>query len=425
MKINRITIQNFRNVSDVPKDFGFNPNFTVIIGINGKGKSTILHALRVACGAYFLGIPDVKYKGGIKNDEIRLESIGRQIIPKKPVLVEAEGKFDIGPSIIWRRRILATSNSNTSSDSDVGKIRAIGKHNYDSTISNKDNITLPVIAFFGTSRAHGAGRNREARVGRQIFKEGYQDWSEMKSSTFKYENWLAYYNVLVANKQEYSKTKDAFFDAVKTANRYITDMKEAVGALSVKVKIDDFESDYLPLDFHSDGIRFFTDMVAELAYRCIMLNGHLKERAVLETSGVVMIDELDLNLHPTWQKVVVEDLKKAFPKIQFIVTTHSPFIVQSLNSDELINLDLYTDVSPKDLSLEVVAEDIMNVKSPFSSDNVETEKVSLDYFELLKEADESQNKANYIGQLEAYENAISDSGLRAFLKTARIAKNII
>jgi predicted ATP-binding protein involved in virulence len=166
-------------------------------------------------------------------------------------------------------------------------------------------------------------------------------------------------------------------------------------------------------------------MVAELAFRCIMLNAHYKIDAIKQSRGIVMIDELDLHLHPNWQRHVVNDLKAAFPNIQFVATTHSPFIVQSLGNDELINLDLDTEVSPKDLSLEVVAEEIMNVKSPFSVSNHAVEEMSLSYFQLLQEAEKSPQKESYKTKLETIENAIDDAGLRAFLKSNRIAKNII
>ena len=58
----------------------------------------------------------------------------------------------------------------------------------------------------------------------------------------------------------------------------------------------------------------------------------------LEEETVILIDELDLHLHPRWQKEIVADLKRTFPNSQFIVTTHSPFIVQSLNAEELFDI---------------------------------------------------------------------------------------
>src|SRR5580704_3859906 len=52
-----------------------------------------------------------------------------------------------------------------------------------------------------------------------------------------------------------------------------------------------------------------------------------------------LIDEVDLHLHPSWQRRVIDDLRRAFPEIQFFATTHSPVIVQSLRAGELIDLD--------------------------------------------------------------------------------------
>lgn len=89
----------------------------------------------------------------------------------------------------------------------------------------------------------------------------------------------------------------------------------------------------------SDGYRNMIGMIADIAYRCIKLNPHLGVNALKETNGLVLIDELDLHLHPSWQKAIVKELTTSFPKIQFVATTHSPFIVQSLAKDQIINLE--------------------------------------------------------------------------------------
>ena len=89
----------------------------------------------------------------------------------------------------------------------------------------------------------------------------------------------------------------------------------------------------------SDGYRNMIGMIADIAYRCIKLNPHLGVNALKETNGLVLIDKLDLHLHPSWQKAIVKELTTSFPKIQFVATTHSPFIVQSLAKDQTINLE--------------------------------------------------------------------------------------
>ena len=79
--------------------------------------------------------------------------------------------------------------------------------------------------------------------------------------------------------------------------------------------------------------------MADIAYRCLLLNPALGERAAQETSGIVLIDEVDMHLHPAWQQTILADLKKAFPKIQFIVTTHSPQVLSSIEPHNIRLLD--------------------------------------------------------------------------------------
>lgn len=391
MNIHRLVIKNFRNIGNEEQIFDLNTTFTVIIGINGKGKSTILNALRVACGSFFLAIPDVPQKGSIKQDEIRQKEGSKLLVPQKPVKIEATGSFpdSISP-IVWRRQILAGSNTNTSSDTDVGTIRNIGKAKYQTVNGDgNDQIALPVIAFFSASRAHSSTeRKLKARTGRQVFKEGYQDWYEMKSITFKYESWLTSYEILKRGGKEYDHTKQAFFTALKKANRYIEEVEEVGGKLWLKINMEGNITDSLPIHLHSDGIRFYTEMVAELAYRCIVLNGYLDADAITGSKGVVLIDELDLHLHPNWQKVVVGDLKSAFPGIQFVVTTHSPFIVQSLHSEELINLDVIEglDEDPNRYSIEEISAYEMGVKDVERSKTfLQMQEAAAEFFDLVKE----------------------------------------
>lgn len=427
MNIEQITIQNFRNIGEATT-FQLNPNFTAFIGVNGKGKSTILHALRVASGAFFLAIPEVKSRHILK-DEIRIVESGKFLLQQFPVKIEAKGSFlENSKPITWRRQWIEGTNSTTSRSADIGDIRQIAFEKHSQLVKEKnDNVDLPIIAFFGISRAVGAGRitkkSRIQRLGRQIFKEGYQDWEEMKAVKFHYEEWLGTYDTLVKHEKEYSGTKEAFFEAIKTANPFINEIDFINGELWIKIKIEEQETGLLPLSFHSDGIHYFTAMIAEIAYRCVVLNGYKRENAIKETNGIIMIDEIDLHLHPKWQRHVVNDLKKAFPKIQFVVTTHSPFIVQSLESNELYNLDKeYSDVNPKDLTLGEVAEEVMGTDSVMSEENSNDENLSTKYFELL--SDNKKAKENIESELNKIEIKISDPGVRALLKMKRLEKDI-
>lgn len=95
----------------------------------------------------------------------------------------------------------------------------------------------------------------------------------------------------------------------------------------------------IPFNLLSDGVRSVLALVLELAFRSYLLNPHLGAQAPKETNGVVLIDELDLHLHPAWQKKVILDIRNAFPCMQFIVTTHSPLVVGSLQDGEIFSIE--------------------------------------------------------------------------------------
>src|SRR5207244_596619 len=88
----------------------------------------------------------------------------------------------------------------------------------------------------------------------------------------------------------------------------------------------------------------------------------------LHGAGVVLIDELELHLHPRWQREVSQKLRGTFPNVQFIATTHSPFVIQSLRPGELINLDPEEFGEYADKSIEDIAENVMGVEVPQRSE---------------------------------------------------------
>ena len=99
-----------------------------------------------------------------------------------------------------------------------------------------------------------------------------------------------------------------------------------------------------------------------------------------------MIDELDLSLHPTWQRKIIGILKNLFPKIQFICATHSPFIIQSLEDGELITLDRKLDSEYAGEGIEDIAEDVMGVKMPqYSEKKRKMYDAAAEFYDAVKE----------------------------------------
>ena len=179
-------------------------------------------------------------------------------------------------------------------------------------------------------------------------------------------------------------------------------------------------------------------VVADLAIRMVTQNNFLVPANVLgpedeplprvlaQTPGVVLIDELDVHLHPKWQRRVVESLRRVFPRLQFISTTHSPFIVQSLREDELINLQGQSVPHLGNLSVEQIASGLMGVERPDVGQRYEQMVVAAkDYLMALEEAAKApaEKLAEYENKLAAHVAPYADNpAFQAFLELKHAAK---
>ena len=93
------------------------------------------------------------------------------------------------------------------------------------------------------------------------------------------------------------------------------------------------------MDEMSDGYKNTLSMIGDIAYRMAVLNPMLGDKVLEETSGVIVIDEIDLHLHPQWQQTIIIDLNTIFPKIQFIVSSHAPAVINSVAKEQIRILD--------------------------------------------------------------------------------------
>ena len=93
------------------------------------------------------------------------------------------------------------------------------------------------------------------------------------------------------------------------------------------------------MDEMSDGYKNTLSMIGDIAYRMAVLNPTLGEQVLERTPGVVLIDEIDLHLHPQWQQTILSDLHAIFPMIQFIVSSHAPAVIHSVQIEQIRILD--------------------------------------------------------------------------------------
>ncbi len=165
---------------------------------------------------------------------------------------------------------------------------------------------------------------------------GYRDCFTARTSETEMNEWF-FREFAAANA---GQVGDAVLKAVKQA--VLNCVPDAIGLafdfLRKELVLEFSDDRRISFDALSDGQRTLAALSGDIARRAITLNPHLQEKCAVKTRGVVLIDELDLHLHPSWQRRVVADLKRTFPEIQFFATTHSPQIIGETPVDEILLL---------------------------------------------------------------------------------------
>ena len=435
MYLKEIYIQNFKGFEK--KKFLFNSRFNVAIGNNATGKSTLLHAIQVALGGYLqcLNIPATTiYLRQFKKDEVftKWDYIKKDfIINDEPTLISTTAQFShVKHETKWTRVKLKNSTSQNQRDTgqlilDVKKIAELKSAAF---------IQIPIVASFGTGRTIAQLRKgKKAQSRRSNMEKGFLAALSEKVDFDGVIEWIHNYDKNLKYEKEFEGTKIAFYNAIETAIPYLKEVEynNFYHEFEAEITIDDNSIGKTLHSNMSDGLKAMLNLVAELAFRCVILNGFKGENAVKATEGIVLIDELDMHLHPTWQMHVVSNLKGAFPNLQFIVTTHSPFIVQSLKADELIILeeDIQSEGDPFRRSIEEISSAEMGIKDiPRSKLFSEMEDIATEYFNLIELGKTSENDtqvAHLRAKLNELEDVFSeDPAFVALLKSERKSNNI-
>ncbi|ATR93035.1 AAA family ATPase [Porphyromonas gingivalis] len=325
MHIQRVKIENFRCIERFEEEFSRYSN--IFCGVNGSGKTTILQALEILFSWFIARFNNIKGNGtALKDDDIkygadycllevtlddnttwslyRQHSRVRKPNPQKSNLkgltervnyiVEKANKEEHYPTPVFTsfpvyRRAVATLPKR------IHKKHALGK--FDVYNSNADSKVNP-HAFFVWFREREDIENELYRYG----KEGYKD-SQLEA-------------VRQATSQMISGYKNL---RIERPRGFVIEKNE-----------EKFAFDQL-----SDGEKSYIILTADIARLLAMANPSPDENPLL-ASGIILIDEIDLHLHPKWQREVLPQLRKVFPNCQFFITTHSPFVLSSADASNTI-----------------------------------------------------------------------------------------
>lgn len=442
MWIKDIKIKNFRGFDE--KHFAFDSRMNVVIGDNTTGKTTLLSAVEVALGAYLQELTLVSgCSRNLKSQDYQMKYSNANkrflLSEYKPMItVDADidyATYNFGSNtcdsdkkhISWTRTSARNSVKNVGLLRDY--VRTMEKYRREADETQFTSI-LPLMLSFGADRLESASYNgaekTKARASRE--EKAYKCALDQKVDFKGAFDWIYRYEMGIMKKLEFEGTDDAFInalqDAIPALKEIVIDRKNNEFIASIKMAKDE-EPKWLTYNMMSAGFQAMINIVAEIAHRCIELNGFLGVDAVKKTPGIVLIDEIDLYLHPHWQQHVLKDLQDAFPLLQFIVTTHSPFIVQSAENHNMIILDGQSaPISPNNRGIEEILAYEMGMQGMLRSEVYrKKQELARQYFELVKAGKSGEVDTETIKQelndLELEAGLLHDPAYESFLKLNR------
>lgn len=353
MKLKNIKITNYRCFKET--DIAFDDHITLIVGKNGAGKTAILDAVAVAVSTFLLGI-DGGVSRSISKDDARYEfhDLNGTVDPQHqfPVSIDSIGDCLDNQAVKWVRS-LNSENGNTTVK-EARELTTISKEAQNRIMTGDKLLVLPLISYYGTGRLYAQKKEKKNIKSLTKFKRqvGYVDCMAAESNEKLMLNWFHTQTLKCLQEQQRTGVIEKSL-LLKTVETAICKCFERISGAKNASIIFDLDTHRLVLNFESadgslqkfamdemsDGYKNTLSMIGDIAYRMAVLNPMLGEKVLEETPGVILIDEIDLHLHPQWQQTIISDLISIFPKIQFIVSSHAPAVINSVSREQIRILD--------------------------------------------------------------------------------------
>lgn len=424
MRLTKIEIENFRcfkqlsvnfctnNTPDNPSGKG---GMTVFVAANGQGKTAILEAVKYLLAVFISRFPktsvprlqnsDFRDEWYVKKTYNKEELVAKPRAPYMRLMAETEFPVENKPSIFSPVKWDIVQKRDKSAQTLVSCTPIGTKQIYQQAdwFIDHDNIEqplmLPIIAYYNTERA--VIRNKpERRRGFQKAFNRYDSYAGALDAGLNYKKIIEWFCYL-EDKQRREKEIVRNWDYQSLEHRTIqlavekmlpgfSNLRTTLSPLDliVDVKEDNTTVKTCRIDSQlSDGYKIVLVLVLDLVSRILEANAiidGITPEKLLQSEGIVLIDEIDLHLHPSWQQRIIGDLQRTFPNIQFIVTTHSPQVVSSVHTESIRIVDnnqVKTAIGSEGGDSSRILDDIFGTK-PFPENNEMRKKLDR-YLDLV------------------------------------------
>ena len=326
MKLEKVIIENYRAIERL--ELPLHPQLTVLHGDNGHGKTSVLNGIGVGLGSIMRFLPYVTSVDFRKGD-------------RRPWQAPGVGLINTN-GLKWERGIVFSGAKRVGLvelQSAISKITSADKY-------GNDPIDLPIVALYDTDRAVYEAPQKQRGSAKQFTRYAALEGALSARTNFReFFKWFYAMENAELRRQRDLHDFNYRMTALSAVRLALSSMMPDVSVprieasplrFVVSLESEPGERNALSLDQLSGGYRIMLALVADLARRMAQGNPHLDDP--LQSEAIVLIDEVDLHLHPSWQQRVLPDLMRTFPNTQFIVSTHSPQVLTTVKPDHIVRL---------------------------------------------------------------------------------------
>ena len=394
MKVKKLELNNFRGFRKATIEFP-DSNLAVFIGTNGKGKSSVLDLVAIFLADFLakmgynkpiygsLFMPtDINISENINSQSVYLESFNEITLVSGEIDGLPRGEeIHIDETVRMSRESFGMIRSNRVLDYCL-RLKDILK-------SEGASVNLPILAYYVDTRyfdnSYSLNSKKGTRKNAYPQFDAYDDAFDRKIRNFN--DFIFWYKkeedieneqikrlkdfdyknpklevirktiLNVFEKLGADKFNDLRFERVLKEEDYYFRGDENIGGLFVSKN-----NQNLSLKQLSAGEKMLLMVVCDVARRLTIANPGLSDP--LQGEGIVLIDEIELHLHPKWQREVIPALLATFPNIQFLITTHSPQVLSRVDKEDIFLLEngevFKLSSNPKGLDTNAILEEIMD-----------------------------------------------------------------
>jgi predicted ATP-binding protein involved in virulence len=328
MKVRRLDMKCFRGFHELSLEF--TGNVTVLVGVNGAGKTSILDCLAVLLSQVQAKILDDR-RHSLRFYETDIQNTQPHTLNR--IEVSFEKQFFRWSLALARKGISRGGSSDL-----------LGLNHLIEEVTLGESQELPLAIYYPVNRVPATGTPPRVTTSRVYDFEPFDAYVEALAGTqrhFKpFFDWFREREDL-ENEQRLQvdpNHRDRLLEAVRAAIEKLvpgfSGLRVQRAPLRMVVQKDGAT---LELDQLSDGEKSLLVLAGDLARRLAIANPGLQDP--LSAEAVVLVDEIEQHLHPGWQRMVIERLCQTFPNCQFIMTTHSPQVLSQIPAESVVLLD--------------------------------------------------------------------------------------